>query len=83
MVSLVDPFCYLCFTFVFFILSCLFLAALLSPAGTGLASWLSCVGMFPCVLSLSHIVHRVMCGVSIPDMCLLLNIFSIVEAIYI
>ena len=24
----VDPFCYLCFTFVFIILSCLFLAAL-------------------------------------------------------
>ena len=40
-------------------------------------------GMFPCVLSLSHIVPWVLCGVSIPDMCLLLYIFSIVEATYI
>ena len=32
-VSFVDPICYLCFMFVFALLSCLFLAALLSPAG--------------------------------------------------
>ena len=36
-----DHFCYLCFMFV--MLSCLFNAALWSPAGKGLASWLSCV----------------------------------------
>ena len=41
--SFVDPFCYLCFVFVFVILSCLFPAALWSPAGKGLTSWLSCV----------------------------------------
>ena len=37
----VDFFCYLCFVFVFVKLSCLFLAALRSPAGKGLTSWLS------------------------------------------
>ena len=44
--SFVDPFCYLCFIFVFVMLSYLFLAALLSPAGKGLTSWLSCVVFF-------------------------------------
>ena len=34
-----DPFWYLCFVFV--ILSCQFIAALWSPAGKGLISWLS------------------------------------------
>ena len=38
-----DPFCNLCFMFVFVMLSCLFIAALRSPAGKGLNSWLSCV----------------------------------------
>ena len=37
-------FCYLCF--VFAMLSCLFNAALWSPAGKGLSSWLSCVRSF-------------------------------------
>ena len=37
-------FCYLCF--VFALLSCLFIAALWSPTGKGLASWLSCVLCF-------------------------------------
>ena len=41
--SFVDPFCHLCFMFVFLILTCLFLAALWSPAAKGLTSWLSCV----------------------------------------
>ena len=36
----------------------LFIAALWSPAGKGLTSWLSFV-MFNCVLSLSHVVSRV------------------------
>ena len=31
-VLFVDPFCYLCFNFIFVILSCLFLADLWSPA---------------------------------------------------
>ena len=34
--SFMDPICYLCFVFVFVILSCLFVAALWSPAGKGL-----------------------------------------------
>ena len=34
--SFVDPFCYLCFMFVFIFISCQFLAALGSPAGKGL-----------------------------------------------
>ena len=63
-----DHLCYLCL--VFAMLSCLFNAALWSPAGNGLTSWLSFV-MFYCVLSLSP------CGildqvwylvVSIPDL---------------
>ena len=33
-----DHFCYLCFVFI--MLSCLFIAALWSPAGKGLTSWL-------------------------------------------
>ena len=41
--SFVDPFCDLCFVFVFVIQSCLFFAALWSPAGKGLTCWLSCV----------------------------------------
>ena len=44
-----DPFSYLCFMFVFSVLSCLFPAALRSPAGKGVASWLSFVVMFSCV----------------------------------
>ena len=39
-----EPFCYLCFVFV--MLSCLFIAALWSPVGKGLAYWLSCMGCF-------------------------------------
>ena len=44
-----DPFCYLCF--VFAMLSCLLIAALWSPVGKGLTSWLSCMG---CVLVFCH-----------------------------
>ena len=54
---------HLCYLFlVFFILSRLFIAALWSPAGEGLTSWLLFV-MFDCViLSLFHAVSWVMCG---------------------
>ena len=55
-------FCYLCFTVVFIILSCLFLAALWSPAGKGLTSWLSCLWFFLIFLSHSDMVSRVSCG---------------------
>ena len=42
----VDHLCYLCLVFV--TLSCLFIVALLSPAGKGLTSWLSlCFCHFP------------------------------------
>ena len=44
--SFVDHFCYLCLVFVMF--SCQFNAALWSPAGKGLTSWLLFV-MFNCV----------------------------------
>ena len=60
--TFVDLFCYLCFTFVFIILSCLFLAALWSPAEKWLTSWLSWVWCFLVFFSLSHIVSRVRCG---------------------
>ena len=42
--SFVGHFCDLCFLFVR--LSCLFIAALWSPAGKGLTSWLSCLWCF-------------------------------------
>ena len=52
---------YLCI--VFLMLSRLFIAALWSPSGKGLASWLSFMG-FDCVrcLSLSNMVSRGSCG---------------------
>ena len=67
-----NPFCYLCFVSV--MLSCLFIAALCSPAG-GRANLLdllyvmfSCVfGTFPCGV-LGQVWYLI---VSIPDLCLL------------
>ena len=68
--SFVAHFSYVCFVFV--MLSCLFIGALWSPAGKGLASWLSGVMFLFGFLNFS-------CGVlgivSIPDLCLL-NYFS-------
>ena len=66
-----DHFCYLCFVFV--MLSCLFIAALWSPAGKGLTFWLLLV-MFYCVFVtfpcgvLSQLWYLI---VSISDLCLL------------
>ena len=57
--SFVDHFCYLCF--MSGMLSCLFFAALWSPAGRGLASWLLCV-MFSWILLLSNVVAWVRFG---------------------
>ena len=54
-----DHLCYLCFVIV--MLLCLFIAALWSPAGKGLTSWLLFV-MFIVVLLLSHVVSWVRCG---------------------
>ena len=54
-----DHLCYLCL--VFFMISFLFIAALWSPAGKGLTSWLLFV-MLNGVLSLSHLVSLVRCG---------------------
>ena len=65
---------YLCFMFIFVMLSFLFLAALWLPAEKGLTSWLSCVLYF---LVLCH--YLIWCSlpgmvqyliVSIPDLCL-------------
>ena len=44
-----DHFCDICFVFV--MLSCLFIAALWSPVGKGLNSWLSCMS---CLLCFCH-----------------------------
>ena len=55
-----DHLCYFCLVFV--MLSRLFIAALWSPAGKELASWLYFV-MFNCVLSLSYVVSKVGCGI--------------------
>ena len=54
-----DHLCYLCLVFV--MLSRLFIAALWSPAGKGLTSWVLFV-MFNCVLLLSHVVSCFMCS---------------------
>ena len=54
-----DHLCYLCLKFV--ILSRLFIAALWSPAGKGLTSWLLFV-MFIMILLLSDLVSWVRCG---------------------
>ena len=70
--SFVDHFCNLCFVSV--MLTCLFIAALWSPAGKGLTSWLSCVWCFSCVLVtfpygvLGQVWYLI---VSIPDLFLL------------
>ena len=68
-----DPFCYLYFMFVFYMMSFLFLAALWSPAGKGLTSWHFC-DVFV-LLSLSHMVPQGQVWyliVLISDLCLLL-----------
>ena len=54
-----DHLCYLCLVFV--MLSCLLIAALWSPEGKGLASWLLFV-MFIVILLLSHLVSCDRCG---------------------
>ena len=61
---------YAALSLVFVMLSRLFFAALWSPAGKGLTSWLSFV-MFNCFLSLSHKISSVGCDiyVSISDLC--------------
>ena len=42
--------------------NCLLIAALLSPTGKGLTSWLSCMRCFIVFLSLFHVVSLVRCG---------------------
>ena len=54
-----DHLCYLCLVIV--MLLRLFIAALWSPAGKGLTSWLLFV-MFIVVVLLSHVVSWVRCG---------------------
>ena len=54
-----DHFCFLCL--VFLMLSRLFIAAVWSPAGKGLTSWLLLV-MFIVFLLLSHVLSWVRCG---------------------
>ena len=54
-----DHLCYLCLVFV--MLSRLFIAALWSPEGKGLTSWLLFV-MFIVIVLLSHLVSRGRCG---------------------
>ena len=58
----VDHLCFLCL--VFLMLSRLFIAALWSPAGKGLTSWLLLV-MFIVFLLVSNVVSWVRCGTSI------------------
>ena len=71
--SFVDHLCFLCL--VSAMLSCLFIAALWSPAGKGLTSWPLFV-MFNCVFVtfscgiLGHVWYLI---VSTPDLCRLSN----------
>ena len=58
-ISFVDHLCYLCLVFV--MLSRLFIAALWSPEGKGLTSWVLFV-MFIVILLLSHLVSWDRCG---------------------
>ena len=66
-----DHFCYLCFVFV--MLSYVFNAALWSPTGKGLTSWLSCVSSFVMLVTFPYgVLGRVWyLIVSIPDLCLI------------
>ena len=57
--SFVDHLCYLCLVFVMFL--CLFIAALWSPEGKGLSSWLLFV-VFIVILLLSLLVLWDRCG---------------------
>ena len=61
-----DRFCYLCFVFV--MLSRLSIAALWSPAGKGLTSWLLYVMNIVIILLLGQVWYLI---VSIPELCLL------------
>ena len=71
-----DHFCHLCFMSV--ILSCLFLAALWSPAGEGLSSWLSYMcDVFLCFVTflygvLGQVWYLIL---STPDLCFLLYFY--------
>ena len=71
--SFVDHFCYLCFMFVFIILSCLLLADLRSPAGKGLTSWFYVCDVSLCCVTFPYGVSGKVwyLMVSIPDLCLL------------
>ena len=58
---------------------CLFIAALWSPAGKELATWLSCMLCLLCFVSfpcgvLGQVSYLI---VSIPDLCLLTYLFSV------
>ena len=69
-----DHFCYLCYVFAMF--SCLFNAALWSPAGKGLTYWLfceCCEWCLLCFVTFPFGVLGLVCYliVSIPDVCLL------------
>ena len=69
-------FCDLCFVFVFVIQSCLFFAALWSPAGKGLTCWLSCVLCFSCVFvtfPYGVLIQVWYLIVLIPDLCFFLT----------
>ena len=50
------------YVFLFVMLSCLFIASILSPAGKGLTSWLPCMWCFLMFLSVPHVVSLVRCG---------------------
>ena len=67
--SFVDHLCFLCF--VFLMLSRMFIAALWSPAGKGLTSWLLLVMFIVLRYFLGHVWHL---SVSFPDLSIFLTL---------
>ena len=78
----VDPFYHLRFLFAFVILSCLFHAALWSPAGKGLTHWLFCVWCFLVFLSLSHVVSWVRYGTWLYQFLIFAFFLTFISTIY-
>ena len=77
-----DHLCYLCIVLV--MLSRLFIAALWSPVGKGLTSWLSFV-MFNCVfvtIACGILIQVWYSIVSIPDLCSLSYFVTFGEVLY-
>ena len=77
--SFEDHLCYLCLVFV--MLSRLFIAALWSPAGKGLTSWL-CLWRLIMFFSLSHVVSWVRCNTWLYRFLIFATFLTFIDAAY-